>query len=326
LSPRTRKLLVFAAKVAVATVLIGWLVRNGTLKFSALRILVDKPVLLALDLAVYFGGVVIGAQRWRILLGLAKVKVGPWRAIQLQSTAIFFNVVVPGNIGGDLVKSLYIARDEPAKRAAILLVAFVDRLSGLGGLVMMALAVTWLRPALWGDPLLRPLATTIAILGAGLVLGTAAFVIFMRAQGEHIEKWTNRPGRIAGILNQLVAALRLVSAGPMRLVGALLLSMGYHATGLAFFTVLTQAITGVDAPFSALATVFPLGILTLVLPIAPAGLGVGHVAFGKLFEMIGLTGGATVFNVYILGLLVPGLSGVVPYLALKRAGGVPDAP
>jgi hypothetical protein len=72
------------------------------------------------------------------------------------------------------------------------------------------------------------------------------------------------------------------------------------------------------------ATVFPLGILTMIVPISPAGLGVGHVAFERLFESIGVHGGATVFNVYLIGLLAPCLTGVIPYLALKKSGALPN--
>ena len=79
------------------------------------------------------------------------------------------------------------------------------------------------------------------------------------------------------------------------------------------------------------------GIAALVLAAAGAFLRVrnakpvgeaeafGHVAFDKLFAIIGLHGGATVFNVYVIGVLVPCLIGVVPYLALRRSGTLPTA-
>ena len=84
-----------------------------------------------------------------------------------------------------------------------------------------------------------------------------------------------------------------------------------------------RALLEQDVPYSAVATVFPLGLLTLVLPISPSGLGVGHVAFKRLFEAIGLTGGATVFNVYLLGQITPCLLGVFSFLSLKRRGELP---
>lgn len=73
-----------------------------------------------------------------------------------------------------------------------------------------------------------------------------------------------------------------------------------------------------ELSFTNMATVFPLGMLTAALPIAPGGLGVGHVAFEQLFNMIGITGGANTFNLFVLSLLALNLIGVVPYLRMKK--------
>jgi hypothetical protein len=133
------------------------------------------------------------------------------------------------------------------------------------------------------------------------------------------------PSRLAKILAQLVATIRLMSAQPARLLQALGLSMATNAMLIAWFTILTREATGQDVAFSSIATVFPLGLLTVVIPISPVGMGVGHVAFDRLFAAIGLTGGATVFNIFLLGQMVPSLFGVIPYVLLKRRGDLPVA-
>ncbi|MBX3228437.1 MAG: flippase-like domain-containing protein [Labilithrix sp.] len=320
-----RSTLLFVAKIAVASALIGWLVKSRTLDFGALGIFFRRPLLLVLDLALFGFGVVIASLRYRVLLGLAGIRFPLARLIQLQLTAVFFNVVIPGSVGGDVVKALYVAREvAPLKRTTLLLIAFVERLLGLAGLIVIATLVTLVRfPTLFGDPLLRPTATTVLTLGAGTVLGAGAFLLFIRVGGARLESWTSGPSAISKVLNQLVAATRLLVSGPRELVVALGLSMTMHAAGMAFFTLLTVSITGQDVAYATVATVFPLGVLTMVLPVAPAGLGVAHVAFERLFSAVGLTGGATVFNVYLLGSITPSLLGVFPYLALKRRGELP---
>lgn len=126
------------------------------------------------------------------------------------------------------------------------------------------------------------------------------------------------------LAGQLKAAARLVSAGPKNLAIGLGLSMLLHALNMAFFTALTVAITGKDVPFSAVVSIFPFGILTLVLPISPGGIGVGHAAFNTLFKMIGIEGGASVFNAYLVAQIAPALLGAFPYLALKRSHALPS--
>ena len=325
INPRTKSLVIFLAKVAVAATLITWLVRSGVLKFDALKIFWQKPILLVADLALFAFALVTGTLRWRTLLVLAGAKIPFWRAMQLQLTALFFNVVVPGNVGGDVVKALYVARDEdPSKRTTILLLVFVERLIGLGALVLVASIVAVLNGSmLWQNPQLRQLAMAVAFLGVCTLVGPALFVLAMRRAGDRLEAWTTGTTIIAKLANRLVASARLLSAGPKHLLYALFPSMIAHTATILFFTVLTRVILAEDVPFSSVATVYPLGILTMILPISPAGLGVGHAAFDFLYKMIGLHDGATVFNVYLIGILTPCLSGVIPYLALRRSGKLP---
>jgi glycosyltransferase 2 family protein len=324
-TPRTRNLAVFVAKVLVAALLIGWLVRGGNLDPTSLRILVDRPLLLLLNLGVFGLGAVIGTVRFRILLGLARVEASFGTLFRLQMTAFFFNVVIPGNIGGDVLKALYVARDSPPeKRTSILLLTFIERLLGLVALILMGGLVTLLRgSAIFSDPLFRPLALTVVLLGAATIAGGTLSLLFVRYAGARLDRHTSGPSKIAKVLNQLVSSARLVSAGPGRILAALGLSMVFHAGAMGYFTILTRAVLETDTPLSAIATVFPLGLLSLMLPISPAGLGVGHVAFKRLFEAIGLAGGASVFNVYLLGQLAPCLLGVFPFLGLRRRGELP---
>src|SRR5438477_12381756 len=101
---------VLAIKLAVAALLIAWLVRAGTLGLGPLRLFIERPELLAANLGVLALLVVLGALRWRLLLRLAGVHLPLGRALQLHLTGLFFNVVIVGGIGGDVVKAVYVAR------------------------------------------------------------------------------------------------------------------------------------------------------------------------------------------------------------------------
>jgi uncharacterized protein (TIRG00374 family) len=317
---RAKNVAVFGLKIAVATVLLTWLARSGNLDFGALRQMLRSPTLVAIDLGVFVVGTLFGTLRWRALLAMVDVRPRFLRLVQLQLSALFFNVVIPGNVGGDVVKALYVARDaKPEARPTILLIVFLERLLGLIGLVVLGSAVVLARgPAIWAQPLLRPMAASVVALGVGLGVGLAVFLLVMNKAGARIAGMSTGTTRFSKIFSQLVSALRLVSSAPGQLVRAVVYSLGIHTLGIGFFTILVRALAGHDVGFAEMATVYPLGILSLILPISPSGLGVGHVAFDKLFDAIGLSGGATVFNVYLLGTITPYLLGIIPYLALKR--------
>lgn len=319
-SKRQKSILLFAAKALVASLLIGLLIRSGALDFGALGVVVRSPTLLAADLGTWLTcSVLLAVVRWRLLLSALGIRVPLGRTFALQLTALFFNVVIPGNVGGDVVKALYVARSEPAdKRASILLVVFVERFVGLSGLVAMAALVTFARfDALWAVPSFRPMVVTVAGFTAAFLVGPALFVALVRRIGGRLEAAVGGSSFVARILGQLVASARLFSGKPLVLLGALVASMLLHGVGLVFFTVLTRQLTGQDVSYGQIATVYPTGLLSVVLPVAPAGLGVGHMAFDRLFSAVGLTGGATVFNVFLLGQITPCLVGAAPYLALR---------
>lgn len=309
--------LVVGIKLVLAAALIVWLVRSGNLDLGALRLFVDRPMLLIANLAVITFAILLGALRWRLLLRMVGVRLPLGRALQLHMTGLFFNIVIPGNIGGDVVKAVYVAREEPAeKRPAVYLIALVDRLTGVASLVLVAFTMTIMRGiAAWQTPL-RELSILCAVLASVTLLAPILVLVFARQLGA-------RAGD--GMVGRLVKATRLVAARPLMLLLALALAVGLHLGGMVLFTALTSAVSAHDVPLSSIASIYPVGMLTLVVPISTAGIGVGHVAFERLFSLVGLTGGANVFNLYLIGQTTPCLLGVLPYLTLRRRHPAPTA-
>jgi len=316
----SRQTLIVVGKVIVGALLIGWLVRSGTLDFSKLAVYFEKPALLAGNLAVFAFTTVLGALRWRLLLRLAGVTLPVGRAMQLAFTAVFFNVVAPGNIGGDVVRSIYVAREvAPERRTSVFVIAFLDRFLALAGLVAVAAALTFARGGtVWEDPRLRGLTSAVALLVVVTFVAPILVLAILRRSGERQGGWTQGTTRLGKIFGQLVASARLISAGPRALLVAFGLAIATHLAGIGLFATLATTLTAQDVSISSLASVYPLGMLSMVLPISYAGFGVGHAAFEQLFAMIGLSGGANVLNVYLIGQTVPCLFGVIPYLTLRR--------
>lgn len=323
---RARGLVVFGAKLAVAAVLLTWLVRSSSLDFEVVKRIVDTPLLATANLACWlFCSIGLATLRWRTLLSAVGARV-PWgRALMLQLTGLFFNLVIPGNVGGDVIKALYVARDQaPEVRGGVLLIVLVERLAGLMGLVGIASLVVAARGgALLESPAYRPLVSVVLLLGLGFYGGTAVALFAVRRYGARLEERLTGASKLASLLRQLLTAFRLVSHRPRALAVALVASMAMHATSMAYFTLLTRTVGHQEVAYSEVASLFPIGLLSLLLPISPAGFGVGHVVFDKLFETAGLTGGATIFNVFLIGQMTPCLIGVVPYLLLRSKTKLP---
>lgn len=327
-----RRHLVVALKVAVAAGLVAWLVRSGTLDFGALRVFLHHPVLLVANFAVFAGTYLVGSVRWRLLLRTAGIELSLRRAIQLTFTGVFFNVVFPGNVGGDVLKAVYVARDVPlARRPSVFLIALFDRLIALSGLVVVAVVLNAVSHAIPGLARLGEPTTAIAALALVTLVLPAIALIIVRRGGPRLEAFVRDgeatgSGRVSRLIGRLIGATRLVSEQPRALAGALGLSIAIHLTSIVWFAALASAVLDQRVSVFDMAAVYPLGMLSVLLPISYAGFGVGHIAFDQLFAMIGLPHGASVLNVHLIGQIVPCLFGVIPYLTLKREATEPSEP
>ena len=99
--------------------------------------------------------------------------------------------------------------------------------------------------------------------------------------------------------------------------------MGIHSLiGLIFFQI--SLLMGLSE--MQLATQFflmPIGLITIAIPIAPGGIGIGHVAFESLYLLASHSGGADIFNLFVIVQLSVFLLGGIPYFLLSGEYKVP---
>ncbi len=84
------------------------------------------------------------ASRWVLLLQVHKVYISLYQAVKLTYLGLFYNNMMPGAVGGDIIKGWYITRhgtkDQRVKAAVTV---FVDRLVGLIGIIMVGLIASF---------------------------------------------------------------------------------------------------------------------------------------------------------------------------------------
>lgn len=73
--------------------------------------------------------------RWRLLLKGFDTNVGIGRLSLSYLSSLFFNVVLPSTIGGDVIRTLDIANHTKTHSSGIFATVFLDRLSGFFGLI-----------------------------------------------------------------------------------------------------------------------------------------------------------------------------------------------
>jgi len=89
----------------------------------------------AIGILAYVVVEVAAAFRWHVLLKVQGIRLSFPRLSGLFLIGMFYNQFLPGGTGGDIIKSYFLLKETPDKKAGALLAVVFDRLIGLVALV-----------------------------------------------------------------------------------------------------------------------------------------------------------------------------------------------
>ena len=84
------------------------------------------------------------------------------------------------------------------------------------------------------------------------------------------------------------------------LLSTLLIAILIHCLVAFLFWKIAHLLTGTEMGLGTQLFLMPIGLLATAIPLAPGGIGIGHVAFESLYQLVGVAGGADIFNMYII--------------------------
>ena len=239
---------------------------------------------LLLAVAAYGGVVLVSIIRWHLLLEVAGAAVGWRRTAQLAVAGLFFNSILPGVMGGDVMRAFWAARDAPQARPAAVVSILLERVLGLTATVLLGAALILPR---WSELNQHPVTHAGAhafIVVAGIllvilvVLGSPASSRLLA--GDYSSGW--RKAAAEGAKACQVCLTHPVGAG----VG-LLLSLTSQALLVTLFFMVAKAMA-LPTDFWQLASVLPMVAMVTVLPISWNGLGVREAAFMTFLGVYGV--------------------------------------
>jgi uncharacterized protein (TIRG00374 family) len=230
----------------------------------------------------YFVCAVTAAARWWWLLHINAIPTTMLQAQRYTWIGMFWNNVVPGATGGDLVKAIYIMKHAPGARVRALVSVLVDRVMGLGSLALLAAIVVLfaldrfmeLAVAVWG------------VLGAVFALGVVAFSKRLR-RAVHLDDLLNRlPPRLSGVLKKVDGAIYFYRQHKLGIGVWMLLGMVNHMISVTSVYLIGRGLN-VGLPAFEYFVLIPIINMVSAIPIAPNGWGVGEAMFGHLFAKYG---------------------------------------
>ena len=230
---------------------------------------------LFLGFAMYGLVELVAGLRWQLLLRVQGIELGWFRLFSLLLIGVFFNFIIPGGTGGDVIKIFYLMKETPGKRTVALLSVLVDRLIGLVALtVFAAVLITANWYWLMSSPEVAKFAWPAIIILGGSLLGLhASYVVTSRG-------WIHRlPARLPGRdkLAELAMAYNLYGRAWKPTLAAFALSFLAHLGYIAVFYCTGQALRQGDVrmpTFLEMCIIMPLVNTISSMPISVGGLGV----------------------------------------------------
>lgn len=265
---------------------------------------------------IFFAGVenIIGVCRWRIFLKMLDIEVPFWKSVQICLVALFCNTFLLGAAGGDLIRAAYLMRRGNSKTDSLLSV-MMDRVSGLGGLILYTAILT-----IWNYDWLTSSPKVVLLIQIVIIYQLATAVLIAVTLYLAATRWTDTPPRWAPFPN----TLRKFGAGYARMAWqwqaslramalTLVMLLGYfavfHASARAF---------NVNISFLEMSALMPPADIIIALPISIGGLGVREQVFAFLLGELSGVIPATAVSISLVGFLMNtswGLAGaaVMPF-------------
>lgn len=270
----------------------------------------------SLHISIFFGSILLylvaqllSTIRWRCLLRAEHIHLPIWRLILLYYEGMFFSLMLPTAIGGDLVRGYHVSR-MTERREASLASILVERISGFVALAIIACIAIIPAYTHVSDPL-------ILWLTAGSAVGMIALIASLLSDRLQALFLRLLPyvglGRFHDTVYRLYEAIQRYWIHQRTLLFALGLSLVLQSLVITTFYLISQALN-LSVPFGYFFLFVPLMSVVSMLPISIAGLGLREGSAVYLFSKVGLDpAGALSLSLlwFAMTAICSGLGGIV---------------
>ncbi|HMN19546.1 MAG TPA: lysylphosphatidylglycerol synthase transmembrane domain-containing protein [Candidatus Moranbacteria bacterium] len=276
------KYLKLVLKIAVSAAFVVWLVRKTDWAAVSSYVLAAKAGYVAAYFFLLFGGMLISARKWKMLLSHKGLKLETWECFKLYLSGALINNFMPSTIGGDAYRA-YKAAGKDKKIAAALSSVVVDRLSGLLGAMLVAVFF-----ALWqweqisaNPPLAWTVRAVLMVMHAFIFLG-----ILVRTR-----LWRKISGFFPQSIRKIGAEFASYKDGGV-FSRALLWSVAFSLVGLGALNYVLFLALGIPVGVGEfLAVIFLISIVS-ALPVSINNIGIKEWAYVTFFGFFGVNAAA----------------------------------
>jgi uncharacterized membrane protein YbhN (UPF0104 family) len=295
------------------------------------HVLEGEPVhagFLALAVLVGSLAILLTFLRWYYLVRAQDLPFTVPDALRLGFIGFFFNAVMPGSVGGDIIKAAFLAREKKDRKTIAVATVIMDRAIALWALVWFVAisgAIFWACGLLVGPGADR---SRLIVELAGLVVGVSltGWMLLGLLPPRRAEKFAFRLSRIPKAGHSLAEFWRAVWMYRCRqgcIVTTMLISWVGHVGFVLYFYCCVRVLwdSGDSAQrIPSLAQHFllvPIGLVIQAMPLFPGGAGIGELGFGVLYKWLGASVACGVLGSLVMR-IINWCIGIVGFFVYRR--------
>jgi len=261
-----------------------------------LKDLLEHPIdYSALGLAAVLMAFTVSLQifRWYLLVRALDLPFTLRNAYRLGLIGYYYNTVLPGSIGGDLLKGYFIAKEQPSRRAAAVATVIIDRAMGLFGLILFVAvsgSIAWSlgNEQIDKEPALQQLVKVTGVLASSAIVGYLLLGLLPTRRADRFAGRLKAIPKLGHALAEVWYAVWMYRQRMGTVVMGVAVTAVAHLAMMSSFYFASRSFVADNLPsFPEIMIIAPIGFIVQALPLSPGGVGVGEAAFAELFRIAG---------------------------------------
>lgn len=313
-------------KLLLAVALFLLLTCNAQFKPDLLMQFFSYPFFLAAVITIFMLQILLVSWRWHLLNAAQHVKLSFYSTFIATYIGAGFNNILPGAVGGDVVRWFYLVKKIPDKKSAVLFSLFLDRILGfIGVIITVALVFSSRMQAVSQNPKLYYPFLLFALFCIAMLAG---FFILILVSGKiqlddffqtrfPDQKWAKLAASFFNGLKTyhistksiakcllLSVVIQIIMAITVKLIAEM---MGFSGINLTDYMIAAS-----------------LTLVINLIPATPGGIGIGEMGFANILILLNPGSNAAFATVYfgyrLIGTLayLPGVILFIPRMLASR--------
>jgi uncharacterized protein (TIRG00374 family) len=283
---------------------------------------------LALALLVGSLAIVLTFLRWYILVRAQDLPFTVPDALRLGFIGFFFNAVMPGSVGGDIIKAAFLAREKKDRKTIAVSTVIMDRAIALWALVwFVAISGTifWACGLLQG-PGADPSRLIVKVAGIIVAVSFTGWMILGLLPAHRAERFAARLSRIPRAGHSFAEFWRAVwmyRCQQACVATTMVMSWVGQVGFVLFFYCCVRVLWDPNDSAQRIPSLVqhfllvPIGLVIQAMPLFPGGAGIGELGFGVLYRWLGASVASGVLGSLVMRIINWSL-GIVGYFVYRR--------